>query len=168
MRQCTTACRAGRPSWSASPTGRRGAWAGRAEAGWPPRLRRRRAATAGGSASCSDSVCAGASGAQLAFEDLVDLRRIGLAAAGLHDLANQRVEGLVLAGAELLDGLGVGGEHLVDHRFDRARVGDLLEPLSLDDFVGTRAVAVPQGIEDLAADAVRNRVVGDALHQAGD
>ena len=45
------------------------------------------------------------SAAEPAAQQFVDLRRVGLALAGLHDLADQRVEGLVLAGAELLDRL---------------------------------------------------------------
>ena len=40
--------------------------------------------------------------------------RIGLALARLHGLADERVERLVLAGAELVDRLPVGGDHLVD------------------------------------------------------
>jgi hypothetical protein len=51
---------------------------------------------------------------------VVGLRRVGLALAGLHHLADQRVEGLVLAGAVLVHRLGVGGEHLVDDGFQRA------------------------------------------------
>ena len=37
------------------------------------------------------------------LQQRVDLRRVGLALAGLHDLADQRVEGLVLAGAVCVD-----------------------------------------------------------------
>ena len=62
---------------------------------------------------------------------LVDLRRIGLALGRLHRLPDQRVERLVLAGAEFLDRLRVGREHLVDDRFERARVGHLFQALAL-------------------------------------
>lgn len=51
---------------------------------------------------------------QLLAQQFVDLRRIRLAAAGFHDLADQGVEGLVLALAEFLYAFGVGRHDLVE------------------------------------------------------
>ena len=51
---------------------------------------------------------------ELLLQQLVDLGRVALALGRLHALAHQGVEGLLLAGAELLHRLGVGGQHLVD------------------------------------------------------
>src|SRR6516225_23235 len=82
------------------------------------------------------------SGAELLLQQLVDLRRRGLALRGLHHLTDERVEGLVLAGAEFLDRLLVRGEHLVDDRLDRGQIRDLLQTLLLDHLIGARTVAV--------------------------
>src|SRR5690606_3663611 len=57
--------------------------------------------------------------AETATQQLVDLLRVGLALRRLHHLPDQRVEGLLLAGAELLDGLRVRGQHLVHDLLDR-------------------------------------------------
>lgn len=51
---------------------------------------------------------------ELGLEPFVDLRRIGFAFAGFHDLADEGVEGLFLAGLEFFDIPGVGGQHFVD------------------------------------------------------
>src|SRR5690606_34565376 len=56
---------------------------------------------------------------ELAAQDFVDLRGIGLALGGLHRLADEGVEGLLLAGAIVLHLLRVRGEHLVDHLLQR-------------------------------------------------
>src|SRR5512139_17974 len=81
-------------------------------------------------------------------QDLVDLLRVGLAAGGLHALADQRIEGLLLAGAELGDRPRMGGQHLVDQLLDRSGIRDLLQSPRLDDRVGRIAFAVPQRGED--------------------
>ena len=59
-------------------------------------------------------------------QQFVDLLRVGLALGRFHRLPDQRIEGFFLAGAEFGDHRRVGGQHLVDQRFDRAAVGDLL------------------------------------------
>ena len=97
----------------------------------------------------------------------VDLRRIGLALAGLHRLADQGVEGLVLAGAEFLDRLRIGGDHVVDDPLERAGVAHLLQALRLDDRVDVAAFAVPEGVEHLARGVVGDGAVGDAPDQRG-
>src|SRR5690606_13474884 len=109
-----------------------------------------------------------ASGAELLLQQLVDLSRAGLALARLHDLTDQGVEGLLLAGAEFIDRLLVGGEYLVDHGLDRAAVGDLLEALLIDDRVRALAFAVPQRLEHLLGNGVRDGVVGDARDQSSE
>ncbi len=91
-----------------------------------------------------------------------------MAFGGLHGLPDQRVEGLFLAGTELLDRLLVGGEDPIHQRFDGADIGDLLQALLLDDLIGRTTLAVPEGLENLLRDVVRDRVVGDARDQAGE
>ena len=51
-------------------------------------------------------------------KQIVDLLGVGLALAGLHDLADQRIESLVLAGPELRDVVGIGSNDLVDDPFE--------------------------------------------------
>src|SRR5690606_36488669 len=99
---------------------------------------------------------------QLLLQELVHLRRIGLAAGRLHDLADEVAEELLLAGAVLLELLRVLREHLVDRLLDRAGVGDLLEPLALDDGVGV-ALAVPHRLEHVLGDLAGDRVVREPL-----
>ena len=59
---------------------------------------------------------------ELFLQQFIDLGRIGLAFAGLHHLPDQCVKGLVFAGTEFLDGLGVSGKHLINDLFNFARV----------------------------------------------
>src|SRR6218665_1123544 len=59
---------------------------------------------------------------QLHAQQVTGLLRIGLALAGLHDLADQRVKSLVLAGTRLRHMVGVGGQHRVDDLLERAAV----------------------------------------------
>lgn len=48
--------------------------------------------------------------------------RIGLAFGDIYDLADQRIEGFLLAVAVFVHGGGVGHQHLIDHGIDGARV----------------------------------------------
>jgi hypothetical protein len=73
--------------------------------------------------------------AQPAPQDLAHLGGIGLAGGRLHHLADERVEGLLLAGAVVLHEFRLRGDHLVDGRLERARVRDLLQPALVDDRV---------------------------------
>ena len=57
---------------------------------------------------------------QLAAQDLVHLRRVGLALAALHHLPDQGIERLFLARAVVRHLLFVRGQHLVDDLLDRA------------------------------------------------
>ena len=107
------------------------------------------------------------------FSSSFTCRRVGLALGGFHGLADQRVEGLVLAGAVFLDRLGVGGHaprrgcrssspvsliwlqaHGLDQRIDASRRR------------GIRRPAAPQRSRtpDLRA-VVRDGAVGDARDQ---
>jgi hypothetical protein len=69
-------------------------------------------------------------------QQFVDLLRVGLALGGFHRLTDQRIEGLFLAGPEFRDHCCIGRQHIVDQRLDGAAVGDLLQALLVDDFVG--------------------------------
>ena len=83
------------------------------------------------------------SGAELVAQQFVGLHWIGLAAAGLHDLSDQRMEGLFLALAELFDALRVGGDDLDDHPLEFAGVAQLAQPHGLDQGVDVQALTVP-------------------------
>jgi hypothetical protein len=104
---------------------------------------------------------------QLFLQDRVDLLRVGLALALLHDLADEEAEQLVFAGAVLLHLARVGGDDGVDHLLDGAGVGDLLQALGLDHRVGV-AFAGPHGLEHLLGDLAGEGVVLDAGDQAGE
>ena len=54
------------------------------------------------------------SGHELAFQQIIDLLRVGLALALFHDLADEEAEHLVVAGAVLGYLVGVGGDDGVD------------------------------------------------------
>lgn len=71
-------------------------------------------------------------------DEFVDDDRVGFALGGLHDRALQGVEGLFVAGLELGDGFGGGGqgEDFADQGFDFAGVVGLGEALGGDDGVG--------------------------------
>jgi len=73
--------------------------------------------------------------AQALAQQFAGLCRVGLALAGLHHLAHQRVEGLVLAGTELFHALGVGRDHFINDGQQRAAVVHLFEALAFDDGV---------------------------------
>src|SRR3989344_1159358 len=104
---------------------------------------------------------------QFGAQQFVDLRRIGLALAGLHDLADQRVEGLVLARAELRHVVGVGGNHFVDDLLQRAGVVHLLESLGFDDGIHVVRLSGPQRVKHLLGGVVGDRAVGNAADQCG-
>ena len=57
---------------------------------------------------------------ELLLQQLVELRRVGLAAGGLHHLADEEAEQLVLAGAVLGELARVLRHHLVDGALDGA------------------------------------------------
>src|ERR1700727_658363 len=59
------------------------------------------------------------SSAQLLLQELIQLARIGLAAGGLHHLADEEPEQLFLAGAVIGELPGILGQHLIDHPLDR-------------------------------------------------
>lgn len=70
-----------------------------------------------------------------------------------------------LAGAVVLDRLGVGGQHLVEDGLECAGVVHLLQALGLDDGVDLGGLAAPERIEDLAGGVVRDGAVLDAADQ---
>ncbi len=59
---------------------------------------------------------------QFLFQDVVELRRIGLALAGLHRLADEEAEQLVLPAAVFRHLAGVGGDDVVHDLFNGAGV----------------------------------------------
>src|ERR1700680_2762148 len=102
---------------------------------------------------------------QLGPEQVVELRRIRLALGGLHDLADEETEKLVLAGPIVGELFWIGGDDGVDHSLDGAGVGDLLQAPFLDDVV--RALAFgPHGLEYVFGDFPRNGRIDDARQQA--
>src|SRR5260370_11152580 len=102
---------------------------------------------------------------QFSLQQLVELRRIRLALGGLHDLADEETEELVLAGPIVGESFRIGGNDGVDYSLDGAGVGDLLQAPLLDDFV--RALAFgPHGLEYFFGDLPRNRRIDDAHQQA--
>ncbi len=86
--------------------------------------------------------------------------RVGLALAGFHDHADQRIEGFLLALAEFVDRLAVGGDHVVDDLFQGAGVVHLSEPQGRDHGIDILALGAPQGIEYLFGSIVSD-LIGD-------
>src|SRR5688572_32655311 len=82
-----------------------------------------------------------ASARELLLEQLVQLRGVRLAAGGLHDLADEDAEQLVLARTVVGELAGILRHHLVDGLLDGAGVGDLLEALRLDDRIRLLALS---------------------------
>ena len=72
---------------------------------------------------------------ELLLQNIVQLRRIGLALACLHREADEEAEQLVLAAAVFRDLVCVGRDDLVHQRLDGAAVGDLLESLGFDESI---------------------------------
>src|SRR2546421_598302 len=61
---------------------------------------------------------------ELFAQQLVQLRRVGLAGGRFHDLAHEKSEQLVLARAVLGELRGIAGHHLIDHALDGGGIGD--------------------------------------------
>jgi Glu-tRNA(Gln) amidotransferase subunit E-like FAD-binding protein len=99
--------------------------------------------------------------AQLLHQQSIHLPRIGLALAGLHDRADQAVQGFGVTRLELFHVLGVGGQHIVDDLFQLAGVIHLLEAFGFDDGVDF-AFTVPQTFKHLTRRVVADGVVADA------
>src|ERR1700683_975499 len=87
----------------------------------------------------SPSLMAATSATELLFKQLVESRRVGLALRGLHRLADEESEQLVLAGAILRQLRRIGGDHGIDRGFDRRLIGNLAPAARLDDRVGILA-----------------------------
>ena len=79
----------------------------------------------------------------LRLQDRVDLRRDWPCPWSRPSPCRPAIERLLLAGPVLGDDRRVGGDHVVDDRLDRARVGDLLQPALRDDRVGIAASRPP-------------------------
>src|ERR1700689_5556428 len=77
---------------------------------------------------------------QLTLEQFIELGRICLAFSRLHHLADEEAEQLILSGTVVGELFGIGGDHSIDHAFDRARVGNRPQTLGLDD--GVRRLAL--------------------------
>jgi len=82
------------------------------------------------------------------MQELVHESRRGLSAGGLHDLPHESVERLFLAGAVLLHHGGILREDFVHHRFNRARIGNLLETQLADQSVDIGLLTFPDRGED--------------------
>src|SRR4051812_2754248 len=65
-------------------------------------------------------------------EDGRDRLAVGLARRLLHHLADEHAAHLLVAALELLEGVGVGGDHLVDGGLEGGRVHRLEAPVSGD------------------------------------
>src|SRR6185437_2840312 len=72
------------------------------------------------------------SAAQLAAQELVELRGVRLAAGSLHHLADEETEQLVLAGAILGELRRALRHNLLDRSRDGGAVGDLAQALRFD------------------------------------
>src|SRR5918993_1516385 len=106
---------------------------GAGAAGWPQAAAGKQASSSAGTQVRMRIPLLIPASSQLRPKTFVDHLRIGLAGHRLHHLADEKAEQGFLARLVLLDLVGVGGEHLVDHRVDRAAVGGLLEAPCLDD-----------------------------------
>src|SRR5690606_29209624 len=91
---------------------------------------------------------------ELLFQQLVHSSRIGFAAGGLHDLANEPAEHGGL-GLDLLDFIRVCGQDLVDNLFDGSEIGNLLEP-ALFDNLGRITAFRPNDVEHVLGDFARD------------
>jgi len=99
---------------------------------------------------------------QLSAQQVVDLLRVGLALACLHDLADQRVERFFIARLELGDVLGIGANDAINDRFQGAGVVHLLQALGFDDGVNSAGRAIPQSLKYLTRRVVGDGAIGDA------
>lgn len=104
---------------------------------------------------------------QLLLQKVVNLLRIGLAFGCLHDLPHQGVKRLLLARLEFRYIGWIGCQHFIDQRLNGAAIGDLLQPLLVDDLISSRTITIPQGIEYFLRDVVGDRVIGNTLYQTG-
>src|SRR5581483_8955669 len=101
---------------------------------------------------------------QLLLQQLIELRGISLPLGRLHHLPDKEPKQLVLARPILGELPRILGHDVFNGAFDSGVVGDLLEPLLLDDGIRGRA-ARPHRLEHLFGDLARDRLVRDALEQ---
>src|SRR5690606_27787042 len=105
------------------------------------------------------------------IEDPADIRRdflrIGLSPAGLHHLADEKAEGLLLAPAVLLDRFRVRLERLAHQLLNRLVVGHPGEAFGLDDLFGRSALG-EHPVEDLFRGWPGNPARVDQANQAGE
>ena len=91
---------------------------------------------------------------------LVDERRVGTGPRFFHDAADEGAERLVLAGAIVLDGAGVGLDNGAAYGFDLGGVADLGEPFFLHDGGGIAArKQIAAGVRKSQRDAFATRIV---------
>ena len=100
---------------------------------------------------------------------LSDLR-VALAVERLHHLAHEEaallLADLVVAGAVLGDGVGVGGEDVVDDRAELAGVAHLRQPALVDDLL--RSLRLGEALaEHVLGLAARDQPVGDQADELG-
>src|SRR5690606_15762643 len=107
------------------------------------------------------------SDAQLLQDQFLDPGRVGLAARGLHDRADQGADRRHLAAADLVRDARVAGDGLLDCGGERALVGDDLQAALLHDLVG-RALAREDALDDLAGQLGVEVAGGHQLRDPGD
>ena len=103
--------------------------------------------------------------AKLLAQRFVDLLRVRFAARRFHDLTYQEAEHLLLAGAELLDLRGIGGDDLGDELVDACRVGDLREAALVDETASKTSLAILPEIVPAAILSSSAASVGAAMRE---
>src|SRR5579863_7534539 len=112
----------------------------------------------------SPSARVATSATELLFEQLVQACRVGLALRGLHRLADEESEQLVLARAILGQLRWIGGDDGVNSGLDRRLIGNLAPAARLDDCVGILAF-VPHRLQHVLGNLARDGVVGNSRQQ---
>src|SRR2546430_17200685 len=110
------------------------------------------------------TVCGSILLSELSAQQLVQLRRVGLAGGRLHDLTYEESEQLVLARAVLGELSGIAGHHLIDHALDSGGIGDLPQTLRVDHRIRARAFP-PHWLEHPPGDLSRKWLGADAPPQ---
>src|SRR2546429_7436979 len=86
------------------------------------------------------TVCGSILLSELCAQQLVQLRRVGLAGGRPHDLTYEESEQLVLARAGLGELSGIAGHHLIDHALDGGGIRALPQAPPLAHPIPPRAV----------------------------
>src|SRR5260370_9378912 len=101
---------------------------------------------------------------QQTLQNIVHRLRVGLAARGAHDLANEELEDALVAGFIFRDIVGILGNHLARRSLDRRGVANLRQPFSGNDFRGS-APGLKHGGKHFFPDRAGNLAGFDQLEQ---